>query len=159
VDPAVATDCATESSQQQQILLLVDGDVASAKCPPEGAHKAPIAVTVTVLNCTDPVTGMAEYVPVLDATAEEEACSHAQVHFSVSVCDGVDDDEAVLCAVRTSGNGSLPLSLLPSLSSLALKAAKDARASYQIVGGGNGDQRRQTQHDELLLLQEPFVMQ
>lgn len=106
--------------------LLVDSDIRAAR-PPPGIDDAPIVVTVCVIKCMDPSSGMPQSVWILDASPEEEACSYAQVHVAVA--------KATICSLKTVG--SLPLTLLPQLSAAALQAAPKAIAACRHVSSSD----------------------
>lgn len=124
--------------QGEKSVLVVDSDVAKAQAPP-GSEVAPILVTIGILKATDPISSLPSSVLIVDADDNEYQCCHTLVHVAVS--------DGVICALQTSGSGSLPVALLPEITALALAAAPAARAAHGRVEAAPGS----------LLLQEAMV--
>jgi exosome complex component RRP42 len=129
--------------------LVVDGDVWKAR-PPPGVEQAPILVTVAVLKCPSPTTGLPVHVLIVDATLEEEACAYCLVH--VSVATSTKDASKTVCALQKTGRGSLPVQLLPEIMATALAATGPAVEQYRRKSSPGGA-------SSCGLLQEQFAMQ
>mgnify|MGYP005845664037 CR=1 FL=1 len=120
--PTSTNKSATGSSSTD---LLLDSDISQAK-QPVGLESAPVVITVTV--CKSPSS--AQLLLLLDATLEEEACSHCQVH--VAVAPGHDKgEEPVIYALRKTGLGSLPWALLPDITNLAIQSISKSKSSFR----------------------------
>jgi exosome complex component RRP42 len=138
-------------------------------------HGAIHLVTVTILKCyaTSPSTHeppAARYVSLLDATCDEVACSHCQIHVAVRTGPAANDadpkrKESVVCALQTSGTGSVHLSLISDASQLAIAAAANRQRHVEVTdlsslagatspGGG-----KRHPGNETMLLQELYALQ
>lgn len=149
----------SQRSATAEFELVVDGDITHAT-PLPGVHDvpAPQIVTVTLLQCPTHATDIGgdgsttALIPVLDASSHEAACAHACLHVAVRrrlPPSTTRPDQAAtaaleICALQTSGGGSIPLTLLPRLVQLASDAADRQVAAgrttttttSEVLGGG-----------------------
>jgi exosome complex RNA-binding protein Rrp42 (RNase PH superfamily) len=110
--------------------LLVDSDYQKGQRPPHVADLAPCIVTVSLILVSSTQKGrLPQTVLVLDATAQEEACSYAQVHVALLHPEG--SDKPIVCGIRQTGTGSLPMSLLPDCVGLAVSALEKVPRAYK----------------------------
>jgi 3' exoribonuclease family, domain 1 len=146
-------------------------------------------VTVTILKCyaTSPSAHeppTVRYVCLLDASCDEVACSHCQIHVAVRTApllpSNVDPHPAAapaptkrmasVCALQTSGGGSVHLSLISEASQLAVTAATTRQRHVEVTdlsvlagaistGGGGGGGGRSEPRNETMLLQELYALQ
>ncbi|CAB9510624.1 complex component RRP43 [Seminavis robusta] len=120
--------------------LMLESDLSLAQTP-SGIDNAAVVVTVTV--CHRALTN--SYLLLLDASLEEEACCFCQVHVAVDAREGT---EPTICALRKTGNGSLPWELLPEITALAVKAVPMTKSSFRVAGSSrNNASLLQTQLD------------
>jgi exosome complex component RRP42 len=154
-----------------------DGDAGQQQQQHQQQHGAIHLVTVTILKCyaTSPSAHeppAARYVSLLDATCDEVACSHCQIHVAVRTgpaANGSVDPKrkaAVVCALQTSGTGSVHLSLISDASQLAIAAAANRQRHVEVTdlpslagAASSGGGSRRDPGNEIMLLQELYALQ
>jgi exosome complex component RRP42 len=141
-------------------------------------HGAIHLVTVTILKCyaTSPSAHeapTARYVSLLDATCDEVACSHCQIHVAIRsepAANGSGDPRrtaaVVVCALQTSGGGSVHSSLISDASQLAIAAAANRQRHVEVTdlsslagAASSGGGSRRDPGNETMLLQELYALQ
>jgi exosome complex component RRP42 len=152
-----------------------DDDAGQQQQHPRGAIHL---VTVTILKCyaTSPSAHeppAARYVSLLDATCDEVACSHCQIHVAIRsgpAANGSADPErkaaAVVCALQTSGGGAVHSSLISDASQLAIAAAANRQRHVEVTNlsslagaDSSGSGSRRDPGNETMLLQELYALQ
>jgi len=110
--------------------LILESDMAQAVVP-AGSSVVGVTVTVCLRSAIDNNSQQKKsFLLLLDASLEEESCSYCQVH--VAVDTGEDSgEEPVVCALRKTGEGSVPWDLLPEITALAIRAVPKAKNAYK----------------------------
>jgi len=151
--PSTASTSHTTSRIAPPPQLLVNSDIRQAQNIPWTIvnHSVPMIVTVYIMECgssDDNVVAQSKnqsFVLLLDATPQEEACAYAIVHFAVIPSSSssslsfhtnttTTNMPYSICGVQTqTTSGAIPLSLLPTLSTLALQAIPQSQQAYRTV--------------------------
>ena len=123
-----------ENNNDSKNELLVESDIQKGVPVLLGASGQLCVITVTVMKCH--TLANKPYCLILDATAQEEACAWAQVHLGI-VLREEENQPPTVASIQTvfpqdhSGSSSLPFSLLPQVTELAIRAATTGKANYQ----------------------------
>lgn len=157
---AAAASGGGETSDGNKPTLQVDSNIQSARPilsnnnnnNSDTASAAPVIVTISLLR--DPALPKRPIL-IVDATAEEEACSFAQVHVVVQLQQMMaaaaakddDDEPMMICALHKAGGGALPFALLQEVTQFCLEAS------------GAAARRMVVKADALAGMKEPAVFE
>jgi exosome complex component RRP42 len=105
--------------------LQVDSDIKAARpIIAGGMVNVPVIVTVFLLRDTQQ---QRRPILIVDATAEEETCSFAQIHVVLERVQSGALSEPMICALHKAGGGALPFALLQEVTSFCLAASGSSR--------------------------------
>jgi exosome complex component RRP42 len=124
------TVAAAAESDDNKPALQVDSNVKAAR-PVISKSNVPVIVTISLLR---DLQHPKRPILIVDATAEEETCSFAQVH--VVLDQGGSNTEPMICALHKAGGGALPFALLQEVTQFCLEASGAARvvAAETMIG-------------------------
>jgi exosome complex component RRP42 len=131
------------NAKDNKPVLQVDSDIKAARpIIVGGMGNVPVIVTVSLLRDTQQ---RKRSILIVDATAEEETCSFAQIHVVLDRVQSGSLSEPMICALHKAGGGALPFALLQEVTSFCTEATGSSRV---VVG--------ESMHH---LLQDNFVVQ
>jgi exosome complex RNA-binding protein Rrp42 (RNase PH superfamily) len=164
-------DVSKPDHNNSKIELLVDGDIIHAK-PPQGIEYSPLLVTITIMKYKS------NYILVLDPTAEEEACSYAQIHIAIihstsettttttntttttaKPSDIVSSSYPMVDSVLKTGYGSLPHTLMIQCIQMAIQYSVSIHQEHYKYVTLTTNTTTSNNNNNLPRLQEEFLIQ
>ncbi|KAG7362877.1 3' exoribonuclease family, domain containing protein [Nitzschia inconspicua] len=122
--PRLTVAAASTENDDNKPALQVDSNIKAAR-PIVSTNAVPVIVTISLLRDSQQSK---RPILIVDAIAEEETCSFAQVHVVLDQGGSSNHSkEPMICALHKAGGGALPFALLQEVTQFCLEASDSAR--------------------------------